>query len=227
MQWSFWQQLFRLLLWSPEWQLHWRSKRNSFEWAGLPRLCGTSKSGLSRPWTGPRVDRGQVWQEGAFRDAAWLILLTCSLFFCPRSVCPESLFFQSLEEEQKPKHSPDSTLEVVPVTPDVDLLLQCSFSYMHQGAECESQEQKPEEEVKEEVGFSFCVSFLNAVSFSTCDGAGPLSTCSLLWQPLTRRKSPVIPVKTLVCCFYVIYFSFCHDCEQIMKSLWAPWAQWL
>lgn len=86
------------------------------------------------------------------------------LFFCPRSICPESLFFQSLEEEKKPNHSSDSPLEAVPVTPDVDLLLQCSFSYMHQGAECDSQEQKPEEkflnptapeEDKEEVGFHF------------------------------------------------------------------------
>eukprot|EP00066_Takifugu_rubripes_P028769 XP_011618035.1 PREDICTED: tectonin beta-propeller repeat-containing protein 2 [Takifugu rubripes] len=78
---------------------------------------------------------------------------------------PESLFFQSLEEQKKPKQSSDSSLEVVPVTPDVDLLLQCSFSYMHQGEEGASQEQqlceKPEEtfldptgpeEDKEEVG---------------------------------------------------------------------------
>ncbi|CAF89620.1 unnamed protein product [Tetraodon nigroviridis] len=60
-------------------------------------------------------------------------------------VCQESLFLQSLEEEQKPKDSSDSASEVVPVTPDVDLLLQCSFSYMHRGAECDDQEQIPEE----------------------------------------------------------------------------------
>lgn len=89
-----------------------------------------------------------------------------SMFFCPRSSRPESLFFQSLEEQKKPKQSSDSSLEVVPATPDVDLLLQCSFSYMHQGEERASQEQqlceKPEEtfldptgpeEDQEEVGF--------------------------------------------------------------------------
>lgn len=95
------------------------------------------------------------------QQTSWL-----SVFFCPRSSRPESLFFQSLEEQKKPKHSSDSSLEVVPITPDVDLLLQCSFSYMRQGEERASQEQqlceKPEEtfldptgpeEDKEEVGF--------------------------------------------------------------------------
>lgn len=77
--------------------------------------------------------------------AACLILPPDSVIFCPRPVCQESLFLQSLEEEQKPKDSSDSASEVVPVTPDVDLLLQCSFSYMHRGAECDDQEQIPEE----------------------------------------------------------------------------------
>lgn len=103
------------------------------------------------------------------QQTSWL-----SVFFCPRSSRPESLFFQSLEEQKKPKHSSDSSLEVVPITPDVDLLLQCSFSYMHQDEERASQEQqlceKPEEtsldptgpeEDKEEVGF--------------------LTLCSLVW----------------------------------------------
>lgn len=57
-------------------------------------------------------------------------------------------------------------MEAVPITPELDLLLQCSFSYMHQAEERASQEQqlceKPEEtfldpggpeEDKEEVGF--------------------------------------------------------------------------
>lgn len=108
-----------------------------------------------------------------FRDAACLVLLTDSLFFRPRSVCPESLLFQSLEEGKRANHSSDSALEVDPVTPDVDLLLQCSFSYMHQGAECGVQEQKPEEafldptapeEDQEEVGFSFSLSYLKFLS---------------------------------------------------------------
>lgn len=107
------------------------------------------------------------------------------MFFCPRSSRPESLFFQSLEEQKKPKQSSDSSLEVVPVTPDVDLLLQCSFSYMHQGEEGASQEQqlceKPEEtfldptgpeEDKEEVGF--------------------LTLCSSVWRfeslPFKKKK---------------------------------------
>lgn len=103
------------------------------------------------------------------QQTSWL-----SVFSCPRSSRPESLNFQSLEEQKKPKHSSDSSLEVVPITPDVDLLLQCSFSYMHQGEERASQEQqlceKPEEtlldptgpeEDKEEVGF--------------------LTLCSLVW----------------------------------------------
>lgn len=101
--------------------------------------------------------------------------------FCLRSVGPESLFLQSLEEQKKPKHSSDSSLEVVPVTPDVDLLLQCSFSYMHQAEESERQEQhlfeKPEasedllspigpEEDKEEVGLSssFIIIIINIIS---------------------------------------------------------------
>lgn len=75
-----------------------------------------------------------------------LLYLTFSLFmalFCPRSIRPESLFFQSHEEQKKSKQSSDSSLEVFPVTPDVDLLLQCSFSYMHQAEESDSQEQHP------------------------------------------------------------------------------------
>lgn len=176
----------------------------------------------------------------------WFCLLT--LFFCCRPICPESLFFQSLEEEKNPEHSSDSTVEVVPVTPDVDLLLQCSFSYMHQGAECDRQEQKPgetflnstaPEEDKEEVGFSFYVSFLSAVSFSSCDGAGPLSTCSfrlmishLFWQPMKTSRCGKIMISLVIssqntCCLtflcYWQYFSGfflnCHDCEQIIKSL--------
>lgn len=61
--------------------------------------------------------------------------------FYPRSIRPGSLFLQSHEEQKKSKHSSDSSLEVFPVTPDVDLLLQCSFSYMHQAEESDSQEQ--------------------------------------------------------------------------------------
>lgn len=100
-----------------------------------------------------------------------LIPLPDSVFSHPRSVCPESLLFHSLEEGKGANHCSESALEVGPVTPDVDLLLQCSFSYMHQGAECDGQEQKeqPEEafldptapeEDQEEVGFSFHLSFL-------------------------------------------------------------------
>lgn len=79
------------------------------------------------------------------------------------------------------------------MTPDVDLLLQCSFSYMHQGEEGASQEQqlceKPEEtfldptgpeEDKEEVGF--------------------LTLCSLVWgfESLPFKKIKKIAVTQVI-----------------------------
>lgn len=90
--------------------------------------------------------------SAALQRCCRLPLAPDSVVFCPRSVCEESLRLQSLEEERKPKGSADSASEAVPVTPDVDLLLQCSFSYMLQGAECEEQEQKPEEGCLEATG---------------------------------------------------------------------------
>lgn len=41
-------------------------------------------------------------------------------------------------------------MEAVPQTPDVDLLLECTFSYMHNTNEDDGQEQQPMEEQDDE-----------------------------------------------------------------------------
>jgi len=45
---------------------------------------------------------------------------------------------------------PGAEAEVVQLTPDVDLLLECSFSYMHNTEEEQGQEQQPVEEQEDE-----------------------------------------------------------------------------
>ncbi|XP_045917907.1 tectonin beta-propeller repeat-containing protein 2 isoform X3 [Micropterus dolomieu] len=58
---------------------------------------------------------------------------------------PGSLLLQGLEAS-----GPGAEAEVVPPTPDVDLLLECTFSYMHNAEEEDGQEQQPMEEQEDE-----------------------------------------------------------------------------
>uniref|UniRef100_A0A3B4U5H4 Tectonin beta-propeller repeat containing 2 n=1 Tax=Seriola dumerili TaxID=41447 RepID=A0A3B4U5H4_SERDU len=62
---------------------------------------------------------------------------------------PVSLFLQGLENKQIPGKS-SGPEEVVPPTPDVDLLLECTFSYMHNTEEDDGQEQQPMKEQENE-----------------------------------------------------------------------------
>uniref|UniRef100_UPI0037E88311 tectonin beta-propeller repeat-containing protein 2 n=1 Tax=Semicossyphus pulcher TaxID=241346 RepID=UPI0037E88311 len=65
---------------------------------------------------------------------------------------PGSLLLQGLENQLNPGKvcGPGSEGEVVPPTPDVDLLLECTFSYMHNTEEDDGQEQQPMEEQEDE-----------------------------------------------------------------------------
>ncbi|XP_071354372.1 tectonin beta-propeller repeat-containing protein 2 isoform X2 [Trachinotus anak] len=64
---------------------------------------------------------------------------------------PGSLFLHGLENQLIPeKASGPSPEEVVPPTPDVDLLLECTFSYMHNTEENDGQEQQPMKEQEDE-----------------------------------------------------------------------------
>ncbi|XP_020509379.2 tectonin beta-propeller repeat-containing protein 2 isoform X1 [Labrus bergylta] len=60
-----------------------------------------------------------------------------------------SLFLQGLENPGK-VCAPGAEGEVVPPTPDVDLLLECTFSYMHNTEDGDGQEQQPMEENEDE-----------------------------------------------------------------------------
>ncbi|XP_076604722.1 tectonin beta-propeller repeat-containing protein 2 [Chaetodon auriga] len=66
---------------------------------------------------------------------------------------PGSLPLQGLENQLNPGKAPGpfAEAEVVPPTPDVDLLLECTFSYMHNTEEDNAQEQQPMED--QEDGF--------------------------------------------------------------------------
>ncbi|XP_041668952.1 tectonin beta-propeller repeat-containing protein 2 [Cheilinus undulatus] len=65
---------------------------------------------------------------------------------------PDSLLLQGLEDQLNPGKvsGPGAEGEVVPPTPDVDLLLECTFSYMHNTEEDDGQEQRPMEEQEDE-----------------------------------------------------------------------------
>ncbi|XP_044021552.1 tectonin beta-propeller repeat-containing protein 2 [Siniperca chuatsi] len=65
---------------------------------------------------------------------------------------PGSLLLQGLENQLNPGKAsgPGAEAEVVPPTPDVDLLLECTFSYMHNTVEDDGQEQQPMEEQEDE-----------------------------------------------------------------------------
>lgn len=65
---------------------------------------------------------------------------------------PDSLLLQGLEHQLNPEKAsvPGAETEVIPPTPDVDLLLECTFSYMHTTEEDGGQEQQPMEEQEDE-----------------------------------------------------------------------------
>ncbi|KAM7402828.1 hypothetical protein PAMA_003650 [Pampus argenteus] len=60
---------------------------------------------------------------------------------------PDSLLLQGLEHQLNPEKA---DAEVVPPTPDVDMLLECTFSYMHTTDEDGGQEQQPMEEQEDQ-----------------------------------------------------------------------------
>ncbi|XP_074484346.1 tectonin beta-propeller repeat-containing protein 2-like isoform X3 [Sebastes fasciatus] len=62
---------------------------------------------------------------------------------------PGSLLLQGLENRRKAS-GPGADAEVVPPTPNVDLLLECTFSYMHNTEEEDRREQQPMEEQEDE-----------------------------------------------------------------------------
>ncbi|XP_034419187.1 tectonin beta-propeller repeat-containing protein 2-like [Cyclopterus lumpus] len=62
---------------------------------------------------------------------------------------PGSPLLHGMEKPGKAS-DPGVEAEVVPLTPDVDLLLECTFSYMHNTEEVEGQEQQPMEEKEDE-----------------------------------------------------------------------------
>lgn len=73
--------------------------------------------------------------------------LSSPSFCCLSSFLPPgSLIFHGPENQLKP----GAETEVVPPTPDVDLLLECTFSYMQNTDENDGQELQPMEEQEEE-----------------------------------------------------------------------------
>lgn len=74
---------------------------------------------------------------------------TVTLFSSSSSNLPlGSMLLQDLENQLVPLKTPvpGAEAEVVPLTPDVDLLLECTFSYMHNTHEDDGQEKQPIEE---------------------------------------------------------------------------------
>ncbi|KAM3838349.1 tectonin beta-propeller repeat-containing protein 2-like, partial [Diretmus argenteus] len=63
---------------------------------------------------------------------------------------PASLPLHGLEGQLYPEKGSLSGVEVVPPTPDVDLLLECTFSYMHNAEQGDGQEQQPMEHQDDE-----------------------------------------------------------------------------
>lgn len=77
-------------------------------------------------------------------------LLTLSS--CPSCLLPPgSLLLQENQLALRQAADPAAGAEVVPLTPNVDLLLECTFAYMHKSEEEEDgQEQQPLEEPEDE-----------------------------------------------------------------------------
>lgn len=75
-------------------------------------------------------------------------LLSCSSSHLP----PGSLPLQGLEHQLNLEKAsvPGADADVVPPTPDVDLLLECTFSYMHTTEEDDGHEEQPMEEQEDE-----------------------------------------------------------------------------
>ncbi|XP_068194967.1 tectonin beta-propeller repeat-containing protein 2 [Antennarius striatus] len=66
---------------------------------------------------------------------------------------PDSLHIQGLENQPDPEKGLSSEVEAIPPTPDVDLLLECTFSYMHNTEEEEEEEDRQEQHAMEEDEF--------------------------------------------------------------------------
>ncbi|KAK2826857.1 hypothetical protein Q5P01_021071 [Channa striata] len=68
----------------------------------------------------------------------------------PSGLLPVSLLLQGLETQLSAGNASGPEEEVVPLTPDVDLLLECTFSYMHNTEDDSAQEQQPMEQQEDE-----------------------------------------------------------------------------
>lgn len=76
------------------------------------------------------------------------VLPVLFFFSCPSSPLPVSVLLPDLENQLNPGEpcSPGLEVDKLPQTPDVDLLLECTFSYMHNTEEDDRQEKQPMEE---------------------------------------------------------------------------------
>lgn len=74
----------------------------------------------------------------------------CSPWFFSSALPPRPLLLHGIENQQiVGEASGPGSEEVVPPTPDVDLLLECTFSYMHSSEE-DKEEHQPMKEHEEE-----------------------------------------------------------------------------
>ncbi|KAL7380916.1 hypothetical protein ABVT39_025956 [Epinephelus coioides] len=95
----------------------------------------------------PEQNQEQNSQEGGSGDVEMESSSTQSSSLLP----PDSLLLEGVENKLNPgKDSGSGAEAVVPPTPDVDLLLECTFSYMHNTEEEDEQEQQPVEEQEDE-----------------------------------------------------------------------------
>lgn len=74
-------------------------------------------------------------------------MLTLSPRPCPP---PDSLVLHDGELNLGKERRPEPHMETAPPTPDVDLLLECTFSYLHNAQQHDEQEKQPMEEQEEE-----------------------------------------------------------------------------
>ncbi|XP_049452160.1 tectonin beta-propeller repeat-containing protein 2 isoform X2 [Epinephelus fuscoguttatus] len=95
----------------------------------------------------PEQNQEQNSQEGVSGDVEMESSSTQSSSLLP----PDSLLLEGVENKlNSGKDSGSGAEAVVPPTPDVDLLLECTFSYMHNTEEEDEQEQQPVEEQEDE-----------------------------------------------------------------------------
>lgn len=89
--------------------------------------------------------------EQATQSRAVIMTSLLTLSSCPSCLLPPgSLLLQENQLALRQAADPAAGAEVVPLTPNVDLLLECTFAYMHRSEEEDGQEQQPLEEPEDE-----------------------------------------------------------------------------